>query len=325
MTERAERSRPSQLVGLVGLGLMGQGIATCLLAYGFRVIAWNRTVSRAGASLDHIDGSLNEMARRGLRTARQIRGWRSRYQLAGSLSELAPCDFVIESVKEEFALKRQIYDELEAAVGARAVIASNTSSLPITLLQEGRRRPERFVGMHWGEPVQVMRYLEIIPGRQTARRAVSLARQLGEACGKEPTVLNTDIRGFLSNRLMYAMMREACYLVEQGIASLEEVDRSFRNDIGWWATIAGPFRWMDLTGIPAYAAVMEGLLPELCNSERVPELMKQVLARGAEGIANQKGFYRYDEASARKWAQAWVDFTYDLRKLVEKYDSQVKL
>ena len=322
-----ERGAPEAFepVGLVGLGLMGQGIATCLLAYGHEVIAYNRTASRAEASLQHIADSLKEMVRRRIVSARAVRGWRKRYRLVRALSDLAPCRFVIESVKEDLELKRRIYDELEDAVRARTVISSNTSSIPITLLQEGRKRPERFIGMHWGEPVQVMRYLEIIPGKQTAPRAVRLAKQLGESCGKDPTILKQDIRGFLSNRMMYAMIREAFYLVEQGVATLADVDRSFRNDIGWWATIAGPFRWMDLTGIPVYAAVMEGLLPELCNSTEVPELMKKVVARGAEGVSNRKGFYRYDKASPEAWSQAWVDFTYDLRKLVEKYEKRVKL
>ncbi len=312
-------------IGLVGLGLMGQGIATCLLAYGHEVIAYNRTASRAEASLQHIAETLREMVRRRIVSARAVRGWRKRYRLVRALSDLAPCRFVIESVKEDLELKRRIYDELEDAVRARTVISSNTSSIPITLLQEGRKRPERFIGMHWGEPVQVMRYLEIIPGKHTGPRAVRLAKQLGESCGKEPTILKQDIRGFLSNRMMYAMIREAFYLVERGVATLADVDRSFRNDIGWWATIAGPFRWMDLTGIPAYAAVMEGLLPELCHSTEVPELMKKAVARGAEGVSNRKGFYRYDKASAEAWSQAWVDFTYDLRKLVEKYEKRVKL
>lgn len=312
-------------IGLVGLGLMGQGIATCLLAYGHRVIAYNRTASRARASLPHIAEALGEMVDRGLVTARRIRTWRDRYELVAALDGLAPCGLILESVKEDLALKSRIYDQLESAVDARAVIASNTSSFPITILQQGRRHPERFVGMHWGEPVQVMRYLEITPGARTSPRAVRLAKRLGEACGKEPTTLKQDIRGFLSNRMMYAMLREAFYLVEQGVASLADVDRSFRNDIGWWATIAGPFRWMDLTGIPAYGAVMQGLLPELCNSAEVPKLMKAVIESGALGVSNRRGFYKYSRASAQHWSQAWVDFTYDLRKLVEKYDKRVKL
>jgi 3-hydroxybutyryl-CoA dehydrogenase len=146
--------------------------------------------------------------------------------------------------------------------------------------------------------------------------------RLGEACGKEPTLLNRDIRGFLSNRMMYAMLREACYLVESGIADIETVDRSFRNDIGYWATIAGPFRWMDLTGIPAYAAVMEGLFPKLSNSRKVPKMMQDIVAAGGQGIGNAKGFYPYTAAGAKRWEEAWVEFTYEIRRLADKYDSR---
>lgn len=325
MKKTAKTKAEATPIGLVGLGLMGQGIASCLLAYGFRVVAYNRTASRAEESLGHISDSLEEMVQRGLVKAGDVRGWRGRYELVRTLEQLAPCGFIIETVREDLELKRRIYDELEAAVGARAVISSNTSSIPVTILQHGRRRPERFIGMHWGEPVQVMRYLEIIPGKHTAPRAVRLAQKIGKVCKKEPTILKQDIRGFLSNRMMYAMMREACHLVEEGIADLTEVDRSFRNDIGWWATIAGPFRWMDLTGISAYAAVMEDLFPQLCNSSEVPAMMKAIVEDGAEGVASRKGFYKYNKKSAEAWSEAWVDFTYDLRKLVEKYEERVKL
>lgn len=306
-------------VGLIGLGLMGRGIASCLLSQGLEVMAYNRTARRAQDSIPHIEKALRELVGRKLAPAGRLREWKRKFHLVGSVGELSPCRFVIESVKEDLPLKRRIYGELEAAVPARTVIASNTSSLPITVLQAGRRRPERFIGMHWGEPAQVMRYLEVIPGRQTCPRAVRLTRRLGEICGKEPTVLRQDIRGFLSNRMMYAMIREACYLVEAGIADIETVDKSFRNDMGWWALLAGPFRWMDLTGIPAYALVMEGLLPKLCNTKSVPRLMRDVVAGGAAGIANARGFYRYTKASARRWERAWVDFTYDMRRLAEKY------
>jgi 3-hydroxybutyryl-CoA dehydrogenase len=262
---------------------------------------------------------LCELAQRKLIPGDGVRDWQSRFSVADSLASLENCRFVIETIKEDLALKRRVYDELEAVLSGSAVVASNTSSLPITVLQTGRKRPARFIGMHWGEPAQIMRYLEIIPGKWTSRRTVQLTRKLGEICDKEPTVLQQDIQGFLSNRMMYAMIREACYLVEAGIADIETVDRSFRNDIGWWATLAGPFRWMDLTGIPAYELVMRGLLPKLCNSKHVPRLMRDMVAHGAQGIANAKGFYRYSKADAKRWEQAWTDFTYDIRALAEKY------
>ncbi len=314
-----------QPVGLIGLGLMGRGIAACLLSHGLEVVAYNRTARRARDAERHIAEALKDLVKRKAISRASVRDWRRRWRVVRSPAEMSPCRFVIETVKEDLALKRRIYDGLEAAVSAKTVIASNTSSYPTTLLQKGRRRPERFIVMHWAEPAPITRYLEIVRGRKTDARTVRLTRRLGELCGKEPTVLDLDIRGFISNRLMYAMMREACHLVESGVADVATVDRSFRNDIGWWATIAGPFRWMDLTGIPAYATVMKGLLPELSNAAKVPRIMKDAVARDAKGITNRKGFYRYTRASAKAWEKAWVDFTFDIRQLVEKYEKRVEI
>jgi hypothetical protein len=215
-----------QPIGLIGLGLMGRGIASCLLSRGFDVIAYNRTARRAKASVHHIENSLEELVRRKMATRARIKNWRDRFRLVGSIAELAPAPFVIESVKEDLELKHQIYEQLESAVVADAVIASNTSSLPISVLQSGRKQPARFIGMHWGEPAQIMRYLEVIPGEQTSARTVELTMEVGNRCGKEPTLLRRDIQGFISNRMMYAMIREAFYLVEAGIADIETVDPS---------------------------------------------------------------------------------------------------
>lgn len=315
---RSTRGLPSQ-VGVIGLGLMGQGITTCLLAHGYHVVGIDSDKRRIAETTIHVRTAFAELKRQKLLDLSASSNWKKSLIFSSSISDLAACDFVIECVREDLDLKRSVFAELEAVVSHKTIIASNTSSLPISLLQTGRVRPERYIGMHWGEPAQIMRYLEIIPGPLTSKITQRAALKFGVSCGKEPTVLKQDIRGFLSNRLMYAMLREACYLVETGIADVKTVDQSFRNDIGWWALLAGPFRWMDLTGIPAYAAVMEGLLPELSSSTKVPHMMQQMVQKKALGIANQKGFYSYSKASAKKWEQDWVQFTYDMRQLAERY------
>jgi 3-hydroxybutyryl-CoA dehydrogenase len=307
-------------IGLVGFGLMGQGIATCLLARGFSLRVYDsdrRTYSQGQAN---IDAALSQLVRRRLLKAAVRDTWRARLACAASFDEFAPCPLIIESVPENLDLKQQLFRELEAIVAPRAILASNTSSLPISLLQSVLDKPARFVGMHWGVPTQLVPFFEVIPGNRTSRQTVARARDFGIACGKDPIVLREDIRGFIGNRLMYAMMREACYLVESGIADIEAVDRAFRHDLGWWSLLAGPFRWMDLTGIPAYAAVMEGLLPKLSNQKAVPEVMQDAVQRGLEGISNGKGFYRYDKASAARWKKAWVEFAYDVKTLSDKYE-----
>jgi 3-hydroxybutyryl-CoA dehydrogenase len=307
-------------VGILGFGLMGQGIATCVLASGHSIRVYDPDPTAYPRGRKRIDTGLAELVRRRLMKAALRKDWAKRVEFLTSFDEFRPCTLVIESVPEKLDLKHQLFRELETVVAPRAIIASNTSSLPISVLQSVLAYPARFVGIHWGVPAEIMNFLEIIPGRKTARRTVTLARDFGIACGKDPTVLKDDIRGFIGNRMMYAMMREACYLVEAGIADIEMVDRAFRHDLGWWSTFAGPFRWMDLTGIPAYAAVMEGLFPTLSNQKAVPNLLRDAVAKGKEGISNGKGFYRYDKSSAARWRKTWVEFTYEIKTLSDKYD-----
>jgi 3-hydroxybutyryl-CoA dehydrogenase len=306
------KSFPPQRVGIVGLGLMGQGIATCLLAHGHTVVGLDEDPSKAAATLTHATSALAELKRRKLLTTEAAKTWRSRFHAASNLAELARCSIVLECVREDLQLKRSLFAELERVVPAKTILASNTSSIPISILQAGALHPERFIGMHWGEPAQ-------IPGTKTGKAVLQKSQLFGVSCGKEPAVLNQDVRGFLSNRMMYAMLREACYLVEAGIADVETVDQSFRNDIGWWALLAGPFRWMDLTGIPAYATVMEGVFPELDNTTKVPAMMQAMVKRGAQGTSNRKGFYPYNAAEAEAWQHKWEQFTYEMRAIAERY------
>jgi 3-hydroxybutyryl-CoA dehydrogenase len=141
--------------------------------------------------------------------------------------------------------------------------------------------------------------------------------------GKEPSLLRKDIRGFITNRIMYAMLREAFHLVEAGYATVADVDRSLRNDYGYWMTFAGPFRFMDLTGIPAYATVMKDLLPDLDCSTEVPPLMQRVMKAGGRGVSNAKGFYSYTPAQAKRWEKQFMQFSYEIRELAGKYPEDI--
>jgi 3-hydroxybutyryl-CoA dehydrogenase len=239
--------------------------------------------------------------------------------LASHYGELQESQLVIESVVEDLNIKRQVIKNIEQVVPADTLLGSNTSAIPPTLLQQGALHPERILGVHWGEPAHITRFMEIICGKNTspanAERALALARQWG----KEPSLLRKDVRGFITNRVMYAMLREAFHLVESGVASVADVDRSLRNDLGYWITFAGPFRFMDLTGIPAYRAVMRDLLPDLDCGKQVPELMERVVNSGARGVANAKGFYPYTSAQARTWERRFLQFSYDIRALAQEY------
>jgi 3-hydroxybutyryl-CoA dehydrogenase len=327
---RAPAKRPPQIHpaatpgGVIGLGLMGQSIVACLLSAGHPVVAITRRPEREAEVRRHIRGLLAELQRNGLQNGRPP-AWLANLVVTSDYAALRDCSFVMESIIEDLATKKDVLRRIEEAVSPKCLIGSNTSAIPVTSFQEGMVHPERVLGIHWAEPAHVQRFIEVICGAQSAPEFADFALRLAALWGKEPTFVRKDVRGFIANRLMYAMMREAFHLVEAGYASIEDVDRSARNDMGWWLTLAGPFRWMDLTGIPAYAAVMRDLFPELSNASEVPALMKQVVESGARGIANAKGFYRYTPEQAKSWEKKFLAFTYDIRKLAMKYaDAGVK-
>jgi 3-hydroxyacyl-CoA dehydrogenase len=309
-------------VGTIGLGLMGSSIATCLLAAGHQVTSVVKSLDEAVPARERVLGYLKEMQEEGLLPVSPAE-LAAHLIITDSLKDLSEMPVIIESVYEDAHTKKQIYAELEKYVQPGAIIGSNTSAIPVSILQAGLNHPERFLGIHWAEPAHITRFMEIICGDKTDLANAEKVKVLAEGWGKEPSVLRKDIRGFITNRIMYAMIREAFHLVEKGYATYEDVDRSLRNDLGAWITFAGPFRFMDLTGIQAYATVMEELFPELDNSAEVPVSMRKLVAAGAQGVRNAQGFYPYSEASAREWEKCFTRFSFDIRKLAEKYPGNI--
>jgi 3-hydroxybutyryl-CoA dehydrogenase len=303
---------------VAGLGLMGSSISACLLAAGHPVVGLETDRNRhrgAGARTARL---LREMRQAGLLDA-PVDAVMEGFRLTRDYGELHGSRLVVEAIFEDSAQKRNLLTNVESVVEKTTLIGCNTSAIPISILQEGAQHPKRIVGIHWAEPAHITRFLEIICGQHTApavaRRIVALSRKWG----KEPTLVRRDIRGFITNRCFYALLREALYLVDNGYATVGDVDRSLRNDLGYWITFAGPFRFMDLTGIPAYAAVAKDLLPELANSTAVPPTLQKMAESGALGVSNRRGFYRYTKAQAERWEKLFHHFTYEIRALASRY------
>jgi len=309
-----------ETVGIVGLGLLGRGIAACLLGHGFRVIAFTRRPSTFDEAHEFIARAIRDLVQRAGFPAELTDRWIDRYEPVDSLESMAGCDFVIESIVEDLDIKQQVFDRLEAVVGTHVPIASNTSSLPITRLQQDRKHPERFLGMHWAEPAHVTRFMELIRGRQTSDEAFTAAAELAKASGKEPCLVQKDVPAFIINRIGYAMYREALQILEMGVADVETIDRSCRNALGLWATMCGPFRWIDLTGGPAlYGKAMQGVLPSLSQATVLPETLQQLMDSDARGIANGRGFYEYTEEEARQWDELYIQHAWTVRELMDRY------
>jgi 3-hydroxybutyryl-CoA dehydrogenase len=300
---------------MVGAGLMGRSIATCLLASGHTIIvivlSMDEEQEVVKAVRSHLDGLAVE-------SAIDPEGLMGKMTISDDYRLLSQCGIVLEVITEDVETKKEVYRKIEEVVSDKTPIGSNTSAIPVTLLQEGAQHPERFVGVHWGEPAHIMRFMEIICGKQTDITYGHFMKALAEHWGKDPSLLLIDIRGFITNRIMYAMLREAIYLVESGVCGYEDVDRSLRNDLGSWIPLTGLFRFLDITGVPAYETVMRDLNKELCNSSDVPKLMTDLVTSGAKGISNQKGFYSYTPESAQMWENKFIQFNYEIRKLIGK-------
>ena len=305
-------------IATVGLGLMGTSIATCLLASGHAVTSLTKEPEKEPEVRARVLEFLQELVNEGI-LKEDPKTVLARFTITDDVKKLKDHQVVIESIIENVAEKKSLYQQLETVLATDAIIGSNTSAIPVTLLQEGLQHPERLLGIHWAEPAHITRFMEVICGDQTDIKFAQQIITLAEGWGKEPSLLKKDIRGFITNRIMYAMLREAFHLVDKGYATVEDVDRSLRNDLGYWITFAGPFRFMDLTGIPAYFTVMKDLFPELDNSQTPPDFMEKLVSSGAKGVSNALGFYPYTKETAELWDKRFIEFSYDIRKLAEKY------
>lgn len=309
-------------IGVVGLGLMGCSITTCLVLAGHRVVA----IAPVPYDLQFAEKRIVEHLTRSREEGLAIESpehYLKFLTISEDYSQLSACGLVIECTLEDLEIKKVVYGKIEDIIDKDALLTSNTSAIPITILQQHTRYPARFFGLHWAEPSHTTRFLEVICGNASDIAKGEYLYELSMGWGKEPTLVRKDIRGFITNRLMYAMYREAFYLVENGFATVEDVDRACRNNAGYWMTLVGVFRWMDLTGVPAYHAVMKDLFPTLCNSTEVPKLIDDIVKAGGRGVANGHGFHEYKPGEAEEWEKTFKDFSYEIRELALKYPADV--
>ena len=308
--------------GVVGLGLMGCSITTCLLMAGHTVTAIAAIPADMEYAKDRIRNHLIRSRQEGL-AEHDPEIYLANLLITEDYKKLKECKLVIECTLENLDIKKSVYKKIEHVIEPDAILTSNTSAIPISILQKHTQHPERFLGLHWAEPSHTTRFLEVICGELSDINKGEYLYAISHFWGKEPTLVRKDIRGFISNRLMYAMYREAFYLVENGYATVEDVDRACRNNAGYWMTLAGVFRWMDLTGVQAYYNVLKDLFPTLTNSQEIPKLIDDIVKEGGKGVANAKGFYDYTPEEARLWEETFTEFSYEIRRLALKYPADV--
>ncbi len=282
-----------ETVAIVGAGMMGTGLAAEYAATGHTVTLFARSDERAARAKARTFAALDSLEAAGVLDAQALSAARDRVRTATDLADVvANADLVVESIPESLDLKRAMFTTLEGICPPTVILASNTSGIPITQIAAGMQHPERFIGTHYLNPPHLMPPVEVIPGEATDPAIVARVRDNLAAMGKSPVVVGKEAPGFLWNRLQYAILREACYIVEQGIATKEEVDMVMRQGLARrWSIVGGPFASLDLGGIGTSALVGEYLFPALSGATDVPPTLAEPVAAGRIGAESGAGFY----------------------------------
>jgi 3-hydroxybutyryl-CoA dehydrogenase len=281
-----------RIVAVLGAGTMGHGIAQVAAQAGFKVVLRDVSEELVGKGLRAIESNLSKGVARGKVTEEERARALSNIRASARLEECADADLFVEAVPERLDLKRSTLAEVERLANADFIFATNTSSLSITEIAEGCARPERVVGMHFFNPVHVMRLVEIVVGRATARETVEAVRAVASKMKKEPIVVR-DVPGFASSRLGVALGLEAMRMVEEGVADAKDIDTAM--ELGYNHPM-GPLRLTDLVGLDVRLHIADYLHARLgAERFRPPEILRRMVAEGKLGKKSGEGFYKWNE------------------------------
>ena len=273
---------------VIGTGTMGPGMGAVLARAGIETALYDvstEALERAKAGVQMAAGVLDRLE------APAADGGSVRFEteLAAALDG---ADLVVEAVPEKLELKHEIFSQLEQHVTEDAILASNTSGIPITKIAAVCAHPERVVGMHWSNPPHLIPMIEVIPGEQTDQRVVDDACELVRRFGYHP-VVEKEVPGFVENRILYAILRECLDLVDRGIISPEGMDLNVRWGIGYKLAVIGPMELLDMAGLDIYDAVGSYLNQDLSTSGEVSSTIRERIAEGKLGMKTGSGIYDY--------------------------------
>jgi 3-hydroxybutyryl-CoA dehydrogenase/5-formyl-3-hydroxy-2-methylpyridine 4-carboxylate dehydrogenase len=257
---------------VIGLGTMGPGIAATLARGGLEVTCFDVSAEQLRKAQAELPALSFEMD-----LGRAVAG----------------ADLVVEAVPERLELKHQVLRDVEKRVPAQTILASNTSGIPITRLQEAVTHKARVIGMHWSNPPHIIPMVEVIAGAHTDSAVVQSAKKLLAQCGLIPVIVEKDVPGFVHNRLLYAILREAVSLVEKGVVSAEELDKCFKWGLGLKLAVIGPMELLDVAGLDIYHAVASYLNADLDASRDVPRYISERTKAKHLGMKTGKGVFDY--------------------------------
>ncbi len=277
-------------VGVIGAGQMGRGIAQVAATAGLDVVLVDADLKLAESGRANIVAALGKLVDKGKLGAAERDAIVARVVARNGIDELTDVDLVVEAASEDLAVKKRLFAALDAAAPPHAILASNTSSISITTLAAETRRPERVIGMHFMNPVPIMKLCEIIRGLPTSDATYAATRALAERLGKE-TVTSRDVPGFIVNRILMPLINEAVFTLYEGIASAADIDQAIRLGLNH---PMGPLALADLIGLDTTLAILEVLHRDLGDPKYRPcPLLRQYVAARWLGRKSGRGFFSY--------------------------------
>jgi len=289
-----------QNVAVIGTGTMGPGIAQIFSQSGLKVILYDIKVEQLEKATQAIQNNLKTFVGTGSITSKEAEETRQRITTTSNLKEAAQsADFVLEAVPEVLDIKKSVFSELDRLCPPDVILATNTSGLSITEIAKGTQSPNRVVGMHWWNPPIIIPAIEVIKGELTGGETVDITKALVTKIKKIPILVQKDVPGFLGNRMQYALMREAIALLNEGVASAEDIDMMIKAGIGFKFPVMGPLETIDMAGLDIFYRVSQYLYGKLDASLSPPAIVKEKVERNELGLKSGKGFYDYKDVNTQ--------------------------
>jgi 3-hydroxybutyryl-CoA dehydrogenase len=280
-------------IAVIGAGLMGSGIAQVAAQAGYEVVLRDVTDAALARGLDGIRASYQRFTAKGKLSAEDAEAALARIVTTTDLDAVGGADLVVEAVFEQLEVKQELFRALDRIARPGAVLASNTSAIPITRIAAATERPESVVGTHFFSPVPMMQLCELVRGYKTSDETLAAARGFAEGVGKTCVVVNRDVAGFVTTRLISALVVEAVKLYESGVATAEDIDTACRLGFGH---AMGPLQTADLTGVDILLHATRNIYTETQDEKFAPpEIMARMVTAGDLGRKSGRGFYGYQD------------------------------
>lgn len=293
-------------VAVVGAGVMGAGIAQVFAQQGFSVIVYDLNEDILQKAEKRIKDSLYLLQQNGILSGKNLKEALQNVTFSGRLDEISGVHMVVEAIPEQIKLKQGLFQELDKMFSSDVILATNTSGISISAIASATKKPDRVVGMHWWNPPYIIPVVEIIKGEKTKEEIVEAVSELAVRLNKKPVLVKKDIPGFLGNRMQYALMREAVYLLEEKVASAEDIDTMVKAGFGFKFPVIGPLETIDMAGMDIFYNVSKYLYKELDSSEQTQKLVEEKVGQKKLGIKTGEGFYNYKNIDLNKLNQERV-------------------